>query len=80
MYAVMQRLPIYDNRDAVVGTKTSRAHEYNFQTFGLANFVANSLAADCWHEIDIYVADVAKPNIPVHQCPPSIPEDDDIAF
>ena len=76
----MQRTAIHDNRDAVIETRVSLAHEYIYVTPGLAHFCANQMAEDCWGEIEIYVADTSAPLVPVRQNLPNIPEDADIAF
>jgi hypothetical protein len=70
MFVVMQRLPMFDNRDAVVGTKVNKACENVYETFGLANYFANEFAEECWYEIDFFVAAAADPRKPVRiECP-----------
>jgi hypothetical protein len=81
MFIIMQRLPVFDNRDAVIATRIMQASENTYETPGLANYFANQFADECWCEIDFFVASTAAPTKPVAMPhPQGLPADQDIEF
>ena len=80
MYVIMEELPVYDNRDAVIGTKLVQASPAVFETKELPEYLAGKWADECWNEINFFVADVADKRTSL-QVPATVPFiDEDLPF